>query len=341
MRCVQELEPAILHERDVASHELELQRCAVARRSKQHGLRLERHALLAACEHVLGDVTRLVRLVLHGDELRSLADAAHAREILGESLRGVRHHGVGRVEDRLRRAVVDVERHRGRRRIEQRRKVEDVAHFRCAESVDGLRVVADDGDAFASGLHAREDGPLQAIRILVFVDEHVIEERRHLARKRLVGEHGVPVQEEVVEVQDVLCLLRVDVCGEEPGERVFPLHPARKSLAQNTGQRLLRIDDARVDRHAGAGGREPALLDVDRQRAPRDAHQVLGIAAVVDGELGCEGDALGVKAQQLGAGAVERARPRQHDRDVAVAAAQERSHDAARTASRAPPPRAG
>ena len=55
-----------------------------------------------------------------------------------------------------------------------------------AERIDRLRVVADDGQAAAVGLERQQDRGLQAVGVLVFVDQHVIEARDDVAaRSRL------------------------------------------------------------------------------------------------------------------------------------------------------------
>jgi hypothetical protein len=90
-----------------------------------------------------------------------LARRAVAPQILGEALGGERDHLVGGGQDRLRRAVVALERHDLRRRIEVRREIEDVAHRGAAKGVDRLRVVADHGEAAAIGFHRQQDRRLQ------------------------------------------------------------------------------------------------------------------------------------------------------------------------------------
>ena len=54
-------------------------------------------------------------------------------------------------------------------------KVEDVAHGRGAERIDRLRVVADDGQPASAGLQRQQDRGLQAVGVLIFVDQHMVE----------------------------------------------------------------------------------------------------------------------------------------------------------------------
>src|SRR5918993_5642019 len=51
VRCVQKLETAVLHVRNVSSGQLELQRIAMVRASKEHCLAFERDAALSGVEH--------------------------------------------------------------------------------------------------------------------------------------------------------------------------------------------------------------------------------------------------------------------------------------------------
>ena len=76
------------------------------------------------------------------------------------ALPGQRHRGVGRGQDRRARTIVALERQLPRRRVELAREIEDVAYGRLAERVDRLRVVADDRQPAAIGLHSQQDGRL-------------------------------------------------------------------------------------------------------------------------------------------------------------------------------------
>ena len=89
--------------------------------------------------------------------------------------------GVRCVEDRLRGSVVALQRHDPGRRCDPLRELEDVAHPGRPEAVDALRVLADHGQTIPHGLEPEQDAFLQTIGILVLVDEHVVEARRHVS----------------------------------------------------------------------------------------------------------------------------------------------------------------
>jgi hypothetical protein len=62
-----------------------------------------------------------------------------------------------------------------RRGVKWEREIEDVAHLCGAEGIDRLRIVADHGQPGAVGLERQQDRRLQAVGVLVLVDEDVVE----------------------------------------------------------------------------------------------------------------------------------------------------------------------
>ena len=123
---------------------------------------------------------------------------------------------VGRVQDRLRRAVVLLELdHRGVGEVVL--EVEDVADVGAAEAVDRLVVVADHRDVAVLLGEQLQPAVLGAVGVLVLVDQHVAEraavalahlveqlEQVHAAEQQVVEVHRVGgVQARLVEVVDV------------------------------------------------------------------------------------------------------------------------------------------
>ena len=133
MRGFEKLQPAELHEGNVAAGELEFERVGMMRGAEQHRLRLERQARLAVLQHARHDVARLIRLVACRDQQRACGCLALRPEIFREALGCEGNHGVRRRQDGLRRAVVALEGDDARLRCEVSGKVEDVAHRRGAE----------------------------------------------------------------------------------------------------------------------------------------------------------------------------------------------------------------
>ena len=151
MGRLQKAQPPVLHEGDVAAAELHLQQIAVVGGPEEHRLLAQRHAGLAPLEDAPDDVIDLGDLVRHRDQPRPLSAGAGGEQLLGVALGGQSDDGVGRVEDRLGRAVVLLERVHGRRRVEPLGEGEDVVNGGGAKGVDGLGVVAHHRDAAAVG----------------------------------------------------------------------------------------------------------------------------------------------------------------------------------------------
>ena len=160
VRRLEELQPAELHERDVPPHQLDLQRPAVVRGAEEHRLRLQRHPRAPA------PPAPRRRRSPPAPPRRSPSPAAAAPA----DLRSVHSSLANRspaspitafaaARIGARRAVVALERHHPRRRLEPPGKVEDVAHLRRPEPVDRLRVVAHHRHAPAVGLQRRRGSP--------------------------------------------------------------------------------------------------------------------------------------------------------------------------------------
>ena len=183
MRRLEKLESTVFHERDVAAHELELEHVTVVCGAEQHRLAAQLNAPLARLEHAIDDVLRLGLIVEHRDVMRLRATGPAGLELLAELARARGHQRVRCVEDRLCRPVIAFQRHDARGRCVLLREVEDVVHGRGPERIDRLGVVADDGHARATRLERQQHLRLQPIRVLVLVDQHVIEAtRRSLPR---------------------------------------------------------------------------------------------------------------------------------------------------------------
>ena len=147
----------------------------------------------------------------------------------------------------LRRAVVALERDDLGRRVEVRGEIEDVAHRRGAEGVDRLRVVADHGEAAPVGLQRQQDRGLQAVGVLVLVDQDVVEAAADLLGERRLGDHLRPVEQQVVVVEHVLALLGLDVGGEQLPQLLRPRRAPGERGVQHVVERHLGVDAARVD----------------------------------------------------------------------------------------------
>ena len=136
--------------------------------------------------------------------MRPLGGLSLRPQILGEALLGQFDDGVGRRQDRLRRAVILLERDDVGARAEMAGKVEDVAHGRGAKRIDRLRVVADDGQALAVRPQRQQHRGLELVGVLIFVDQHVIEALGDFRRDRRLLHHVRPIEQEIVVIEHML-----------------------------------------------------------------------------------------------------------------------------------------
>jgi hypothetical protein len=223
---------AVLDEGDAAAAELELEQIGVVAGAHQDGLVAQACPLLVVGEHAVGDLVRLLGLVPAEYELRPAALAAFASQRFRVRALGLRGDEVGDVEDRLCGAVVALERHHlgiG----EGRAEVEDVLGAGGAEAVDRLEVVADDGETAFAPAECFDDVDLQAVDVLVLVDEDVVEHRGELRSGLFVDGEGAPVQQEIVEVEQIAGALPLAVGPEDPADFYDPDYGDVAGLATN------------------------------------------------------------------------------------------------------------
>ena len=182
---------------------------------------------------------------------------------------------------------------------------------------------------------------MEPVRVLVFVDQHVVEPPADIRREHRITERLRPVEQQVVVVEHVLGLLGLDIGREELPQLSGPAGAPGKDRAQDFVERHLGVHAARVDGKAGALGGKPALHLRQTELVPDEVHQVGRILAVVDRERGVDPDLLGILAQQPRADGVERARPSQRVRhDAGILPEHLRADPRHAPASFRPPPAA-
>ena len=309
MGRLEEPQAAVLAEGDPAAAELDLELRAVVRRAEEHGLAPEVHSLLAPLEHALDDELASARsssrqVTSSGRSPPGRAD----QRFLGVPLARLGDDPVRRLEQRRRAAEVLREDDRPRAGIAQR-EVEDVAHRRGAERVDGLRVVAHDRQPAAARAQALEQIGLERVGVLVLVHQHRVEAAAHDRARGRVGEQAVEEDEQVVEVEHTLLGLAVGVGPEEQLQRVLVLLAPGEAAIQQVLERLPGVHAAAVDVRARRLAREAPVPSGEVELGAQDVQQVLRVGAVVDGEAGVEPDVLAVEAQEPRRDRVERAAP--------------------------------
>ena len=189
------------------------------------------------------------------------------------------------------------------------RKVEDVADGRRAEGIDRLGVVADHGQPPALRREQLEDFGLQGVGVLVLVDQHALELPADGRSGLGIGQQGPPVEQQVVVIEDRVGLLVVHIAVQQAPQLLFPLPAPREMGLENVGELFPGADATAVDRHARALLREAAVGLRQPQFGADDVQQVLGVAAVVDGELRRQADRLAIAAEQPRGDGMKRAAP--------------------------------
>ncbi len=279
----------------------------------------QRAADLAGREDLRRDVLGLPLGVIQRDVERLLRRLAHSEQRLAVLPRALRHQRVGRIEYRLRGAVVLRQHDHLGLRLESVGEPQDIVHRCGAERVDGLSVVADHGDAAAVRLQRLNDLALQRARILVLIDQHVIEIAREALRERRILHHRVPVEQQVVEIQHVVLLLARDVLAVKAGQILLPLAHPRKLLIERLLERKPRVDAVAVDREARILARKTLVLVREPELVPDHIHEVGRIRAVEHGEVGIQPEMLGEQPQDAIADRVKRAGPQQAALHAAIA----------------------
>ena len=193
------------------------------------------------------------------------------------------------------------------------RKAEDVVDRRCPKRINRLCIVADDGDAVAALTEVLQDLRLQDVRVLILVDEDVIELAANLSGEPLVAHHRVPVEQQVVVVERLIGQLLLHVRAIKLRELRLPFGAPGKQRIERLGERPLRVDAMRVDGEAGVLARK-ALLDFrEAELVAQHVHQIGGIAPVENAEARVEPDGRGMPANQPIRDGMERAGPGEAD----------------------------
>lgn len=230
-------------------------------------------------EYTLGSALRLDGLILYRYQVRPLAAAAVGDEVLGVALLCKGNDGVRCIEDRLGRAIVLRQCNDGRRRVVLTWKTENVAYRSRAKAVDRLRIISDHRHAAAIRLEKAKDRCLQGIGVLIFVDDDMVEQRGNLRGELGNAHHSGPIQEQVVEVEDLLRLFRRYVGAEQRTQFFLQSCAPWIAIAQHVGQRRLRVDRARIDRQTrGSPGEARFGFLAGELRVANQGHQVFGIS---------------------------------------------------------------
>ena len=179
-----------------------------------------------------------------------------------------------------------------------------------------------------------DDLALQPVGVLVFIDQDVVEIRGHLLRQPRLAHHRLPVDQQVIVVEQPAALLALDVGAAQLRQVLLPAQAPAELLLERLAQALLRVDAPGVDRQAGVLARKALGLLAQLQFLAQVVEQIGRIAPVDDGVAGLEIEVAPVVAQQAVADRMKGAgpdQPLQHRlRLVAERVAERRAHDVVR-----------
>ena len=183
-------------------------------------------------------------------------------------------------------------------------ELEDVADVGAPPPVDGLVVVADHAEVPVALRQQAQQPVLDAIGVLVLVDEDVTEAILILGEHgRMVAEEHDRAHEQIVEVQGA-ALVEPALVGEvQPGEHFV----ADGLRARGHGRGIHELVLGAADLREHSGGRELPLVHV--QRADHLAHHRPLVVRVVDQEPGVDADGRAGPAEHPAADRVERPHP--------------------------------
>jgi len=309
---VDEPEAAVLHVRDVAPGEVQLEQVGVVGGPEEHRLLVEGHAFVAVGEHRVAHRLGLRFLVAARPQQGApAADDARPQPLGQNGALGRGHDRVGQGQDRRRGAVVLLQADDGGAR-EPLGESEDVAAGRGPEPVDRLGVVAHDGEPVARWSQGGQDVGLHRVGVLVLVDQHVVEQTGQEA-----GHPGQrpPAQQQVVVVEQLPRTLAGRVGLERGPHGVGLVGTPGKRPVQDRRELLAGVRHPVVDGGQGGGPRAaPARalagrLVVQAQVVADQAEQLDDVALVEDGEPGVEAQAPTVQAEDAVGHGVERAAP--------------------------------
>ncbi len=252
---------------------------------------------------LVGHELGFVDLVVGLEALDGLTHTGVGPQVLRFAAEVVGDDGVGGVEDGLRRAIVLLEEDDGGIG-EGVFELEDVAHVGTTEAVHTLVVVAHHGDSSMLSGEAQHEFVLDAVGVLVLVDQ------QHGEPAAVVAEHvGVfaeqqgGVEQQVVEVHgaglsETPLVLEVDV-----GDLAFEPGGSLVGVSLGTEALVLRRTDGTLH-----GPRSESLL-IEAEISDDVAGETASIGLVIDGETRWKAEHRSLAAQDAHARRVERRHP--------------------------------
>jgi len=272
----------------------------------QHGIFFPVPAAVVVHHDAADNKIRLVLLVENRLDEHAVARARIGPEGLALPAGVVLDDGIRRVEDILRGAVVLLQADRAAALVFLF-KVQNICDVRAAKFVNALVIVADDADVALFPHKLLHQKILQAVRVLILVDEYITELAAVvLAHLVLLLQQCDRMEKNVVKVERVCLGESLHIADINPGDGflapVAAVFPAAGIVLRRL-HRVLRIRDGR--KHLAR--RE--LLFINIQFFQDILDDALGIVRIVDRKIARKTEAVNVSAQNAHAGGVERHRP--------------------------------
>ena len=248
----------------------------------QHGIFFPVPAAVVVHHDAADDKICLVLLVENRLDEHAVARARIGPESLALPASVVLDDGVRRVEDILRGAVVLLQADRAAALVFLF-KVQNIRDVRAAEFVNALVIVADDADIALFPHELLHQKILQAVRVLILVDEHITELAAVvLAHLALLLQQRDRMEKNVVKVERVCLGESLHIADINPGNGflapVAAVFPAAGIILRRL-HRVLRIRDGR--KHLAR--RE--LLFINIQFFQDILDDALGIVRIVDRKI--------------------------------------------------------
>ena len=144
-------------------------------------------------------------------------------------------HGIRRADNLLRRAVIALETEDAAAG-EILLKAQNVADIRTAEGIDRLRIVADHAEVAMLPRQCQQNLVLRQVRVLILVDEDVVETRRDLRPcLREVTQQHVHIQQDIIEIHHPAAAALLLVDFENLVDLRLLLHPVHLAQLRGSG----------------------------------------------------------------------------------------------------------
>ena len=255
-----ETQSAPFDKRHVAPAQLHFQRVGIMAGAEEHGLSRQGDPFLTMLQQAIHEVIALLDLAGAGNQQRLLAAGALGPEVLRKTPAGLCHDRVRGFQDRRHTPIVLIERDGGRPR-KLLGKAQDVLDSRAAKGIDRLRVIAHDHDGAIrriavcvriAGLSHEapgffQDGGLNGVCVLIFIDEDVLKAPGKSAANSRLGECLLPVEEQVVVIKQLTLAFAFHIFLEDALDLRTMVVAPWEAFGEDLFERLTRVHAARID----------------------------------------------------------------------------------------------